>query len=513
MTRTAALRFFVLLTAFGALAPGPAAAQTATIPAEVHQALDRISAQSLRGHLSFIASDLLGGRDTPSPGLEIAAEYIAAQFRRAGLEPAGDEGYFQIAPFQTVGPEPRRCDATWKVSGEEISLPAESFSELPLVPVDWQNAKLIRLAVSDFDDLSEEHAALLRDGVVVLDGPAADRGSQFRFRRFRRGLLGRLAELDARGVIFASPGEAQTGRGRGRGGSSRRLVDASDESGPIVMTVHDAKLLAWHGSTPSGETDARLSMNFEPDATPAPLKNVVGLLPGSDPELSQTYVLVTAHYDHIGTREEMEGDNIFNGANDDGSGTVSVIELASALATMQPRPKRSIVFMTLFGEEKGLLGSRYYGRHPLFPLEKTVANINLEHLGRTDDNEGPQIERATMTGFDYSEVGSIFQQAGEDTGIEVYKHEANSDSFFSRSDNQALADLGIPSHTVCVAFIFPDYHAPGDHWPEVDYHNLAKVLRAVGLTLVRIAEDPKPPEWNRDNPRARRYVEAHDELH
>ncbi len=496
-------------------AVGSASAQTDTITPPVEAALEKISPKSLREHLTYIASDELGGRDTPSPGLEKAAQYIAKQFEKAGLEPAGDEGYFQIAPFQTVGSEPKRCEVTWRAGEKSRSLSPEAFSEHPLVALEWKDAAVFRLSVPDLESLSEEQAAAMRDQVVVIEGPAADRGSRFRFRRLRRGMLARLTELGARGVLFVSPGQANDERGRGRG-NGRRLVDETqggDGAGPAVMTVHDADLLAWWSAAETGPTDARLSIDFEPDVTPAPLKNVVGVLRGSDPELSKTYVLVTAHYDHIGTREGMEGDNIFNGANDDGSGTVSVIELAHALATLKPRPKRSLVFMTVFGEEKGLLGSRYYGRHPLFPVEKTIANINLEHMGRTDDEEGPQLKRATLTGFDYSQVGEVFRQAGVDTGIEIYKHAANSDSFFGRSDNQALADLGVPSHTVCVAFIFPDYHGPGDHADLVDYDNLSQVLRAVGLTLTRLANDPEVPQWDRDNRRARRYVEAYDKLH
>ena len=134
---------------------------------------------------------------------------------------------------------------------------------------------------------------------------------------------------------------------------------------------------------------------------PIKLRNVVGLLRGSDPALKDTYVLVTGHYDHIGMSGNCE-DRIYNGANDDGSGTVSVVELASALTTLKERPKRSLVFMTVFGEEKGLLGSRYYGRHPIFPIEKTIADINLEQVGRTDSTEGPQIANASMTGFNDS---------------------------------------------------------------------------------------------------------------
>ena len=106
---------------------------------------------------------------------------------------------------------------------------------------------------------------------------------------------------------------------------------------------------------------------------------------------------MTAHYDHIGVRPDGDGDRIYNGANDDASGAASLMEIASALSTIEPRPRRSIAFIALFGEEEGLLGSRYYGRHPIFPLASTVADVNLEQMGRTDSNDGPKIASASFT--------------------------------------------------------------------------------------------------------------------
>jgi Zn-dependent M28 family amino/carboxypeptidase len=164
--------------------------------------------------------------------------------------------------------------------------------------------------------------------------------------------------------------------------------------------------------------------------------------------------------------------------------------------------------MTVFGEELGLLGSQYYGRNPIFPLAKTVADINLEQVGRTDSSEGSQVNRASLTGFDFSDIGPIFKRAGELTGIEVYKHERNSDAFFGASDNQALADVGVPAHTLCVAFIFPDYHKVGDHWDKIDYPNLARTDRMVALALWMIASSEEAPKWNHANPKTERYVEA-----
>lgn len=340
----------------GVFAASAAQAAEPTLSPAQAQLLSSISADAMRGHLSFLASDALEGRGTPSRGLDIAAEYIASQFRAAGLEPLGDDGYFQTADWRQIAPERERA----------------------------------------------------------------------------------------------------------------KYADAPE---PLLV------------------------------------RNVVGVLRGSDPELAKTYVMVTAHYDHVGIRGDGP-DKIFNGANDDGSGTVSVIELARAFAAQKVRPKRSIIFMTVFGEEHGLVGSRYYGKHPLVPVADTVADINLEQIGRTDDSEGPQVSAVAVTGADYSEVWDVLRKAGELSGTRVIRHPVNSDRYFGRSDNQALADLGVPAHTLSVAYAFPDYHGPADTWDKIDYDNMAAVDRTVALAILTIANDPQAPRWNAGNPKAAKYLDA-----
>jgi len=239
---------------------------------------------------------------------------------------------------------------------------------------------------------------------------------------------------------------------------------------------------------------------------------VVAVLRGSNPVIKDSYVLLTAHYDHLGVRGTGEGDHIYNGANDDASGTASLIEVASALAALPERPKRSIVFVALFGEELGLLGSRYYAQHPAFPLAKTVADLNLEQVGRTDDETGPRVGILNVTGFDYSDVTSRLEHAGDAFGIRVVKDEASSDPFFARSDNQAFADAGIPAHTLSVGYVFPDYHKPGDEWPKLDYDNMAKVAQTIASAAYQIADSADVPMWNVANPKTERYVKAHNAL-
>lgn len=323
---------------------------TAQVTRERRAVLDSISADSLKANLTFLASDSLEGRGTPSRGLDIAAEFIAANFRRAGLEPVGDDGYFQTT--------------------------------------------------------------------------------------------------------------TSTQRGGG---------------------------------------------------DPMKVRNVIGVLRGSDPKLKNSYILVTAHYDHLGMKRQGEGDLIYNGANDDGSGTVSVIELAYALAKY--KPKRSIVFMTFFGEERGLVGSTYYGKNPIFPVADTIADINLEQVGRTDDNEHPRVNAVSMTGEDYSDVGKIFEAAGKVLGTGVERHPQYSDAFFFRSDNAALALQGVPAHTICVAFEYPDYHGLADTADKIDYANMTKVDRLTALGIMMISDNATDPKWNESNPKTERYVKAWRERH
>lgn len=333
----------------------------AVAPAQDGKAAATVTAESLREHLSYLASDELGGRATPSPGLELAANYIMAQFLVAGLEPV-DGSYFQEAP------------------------------------------------------------------------------------------------------------------------------------------------------------DSRLNREGMPT-----VKNVIGVLPGTDPELKDTYILVTAHYDHVGTRENAEGDDkIFNGANDNGSGTVGVMAIAHALAATGFKPKRTIVFIAFFGEERGLVGSRFYGDNPLFPLEKTVAMLNLEMIGRTTKysstrSNPPTLEdwtgRLGVTGYDYTDIGERLTKSCKKAGIEAVMDEAGSDPFFLRSDNRALALKGIPAHTVSVGYIDPEYHKANDHWDTIDYENMANVVKALVFATIDLANDPVAPKWNEDNPKAAKYAEAWRELH
>lgn len=462
-------------------------------------ALSHISAQSMRGHVSFLASDLLEGRNTPSPGLDIAGEYVAAQFRRAGLEAGGDSGYFQTAKFLQFHADWHGATLELDTQGKQIATNLADAVIQVTGPVSLDHVPAVKFSGDDLARVRRLRHSDVEHQVVLF---YLERFSEPGWRAMRT-----LEGLQPALLVVAGPGAG--------GDHPAHLVaaDQRDRDAQLIA-IHEGDLVRAIENLKSDQGDLKVTAHIAaPKERKLMLRNVVGVLRGSDPVLKDSYVLLTAHYDHIGMKTEGDGDRIYNGANDDASGTASVIEIASALATMNPKPKRSIVFIALFGEELGLLGSEYYGRHPLFPLAKTIGDINLEHMGRTDANDGPKLGSATFTGFDFSGLPHVFQQAGEQVGVKVYKDDKRSDPFFARSDNQALADLGIPAHSICVAFEFPDYHAVGDEWQKLDYDNMAKVDQMVALGLVMLADTDTAPKWNESAAGAKKYVDAWRALH
>ena len=473
---------------------------SATIAPEVQSVLDGIRASSLRDDLSYIASDALEGRDSPSRGLDLAAEYIAAQFRRAGLEPGVGDSYFQNASMMVVTPDYH--DFELKLSSGDRQFVAKQ-SDVVLsraTALDLKDAPLFKLDASDETFVQHLTPSELDRKVVIME---VDLKRSTRLRV----VSGMLRKAKPALVILVDPKRVTA-----RGQRPRALVDPSTPDSDAKsqrVTVTSEAAARFYSGLKAGENPATASVHIsKPQRTPATLRNVIGVLRGSDPTLRDTYVLLTAHYDHLGVRPDGSGDRIYNGANDDGSGTVSVMEVARALARLPQHPRRSIVFMTFFGEEEGLIGSDYYVHHPVWPLEKTVAELNLEQVGRTDSSEGPQISNASLTGFDYSDLTGYVQRAGERTGIRVYKDPKGSDAYFSASDNFSFAEAGVPAETLTVAFDYPDYHAVGDTWQKVDYNNMARVDRAIALAMFLMADSNDPVRWNESNPKTASYVKA-----
>ena len=470
---------------------------------EGRRTLDLVTADSLRGHLSFLASDALGGRVNGSAGLDIAAEYVAAQMRRAGLEPIGDDAYFQTAPGAVA--TPRRDEFHFSVSAREgtVDVPPEAFQMTTVEAVSLTDAEVVKVPFGQRQGLD-----VVAGRVVITERPEipaapARTDTPVTSQRW-------LHELRAHGpalVVVLDP----------RLPSPTRyfvepvLVEPAFRAADRVVITSSPDLARLYAALPEGRTSGRLDLRLpEPRRQEVPLRNVAGLLRGSDPSLAGTYVLVTAHYDGTGPPPGDTGpDRIWNGANDDGSGTTALLELASAFARLRPRPRRSIVLMAFFGEEKGLLGSTYYAAHPLVPLEKTVADVNLEHLGRTDSLERSKAGTASLTGYSFSEVPLIFEAAGREMGTLVYKDARRSDAFFDASDNYPLAAAGVIAHTVCVVFEdFADYHGAGDEWPRIDFANMERTVRMVGAAVLMMADSAEEARWRPEVAEAASYRQA-----
>ena len=219
-----------------------------------------------------------------------------------------------------------------------------------------------------------------------------------------------------------------------------------------------------------------------------PAVNVLGVIRGADPALKHEYVLVDGHYDHLGIGRPVNGDSIYNGADDDASGVTAVLEIARQMMR-GPRPKRTVVFAAMIGEEVGLLGTNWYIAHPAIPLEKMAANLEIEMIGRPDSLAGG-VGKAWLTGYERSNMGDELAAAG----IPIVPDKRPDQHFFERSDNIAFARRGIPAHTLSTFNLHKDYHQPSDDIGKVDFRHMAGVINA-GARAVRLLTDGPKPEW------------------
>ncbi|HEX3157119.1 MAG TPA: M20/M25/M40 family metallo-hydrolase [Gemmatimonadaceae bacterium] len=307
-----------------------------------------------------------------------------------------------------------------------------------------------------------------------------------------------VREADVRRALTALAADSMEGRRTGTVGEQRAarmiaaefrrlgLVPAGD-SGSYLQRVPLAQV----------ERNGRPGLALLPDwaawdtvaqARRASGANVVGYIRGTDPAVRDEHVLVDAHYDHLGIRGPgVNGDSIFNGADDDASGVVAVLEIARALAANPPR--RTVVFSAMTGEEMGLLGTRWYIEHPPFPLERMAANLEIEMIGRPDSLAGGA-GRAWLTGYERSTMGDALRAGG----VPIVADPRPTQNFFERSDNIAFARRGIPAHTISSYNMHAEYHTPDDEVERVDFAHMTRVIQAA-VAATRILADGAKPEW------------------
>lgn len=488
----ASLVLAALLATNPAQAHGQSAALTQGLSAE--EAISTITEDSFRNRLYFIASDALLGRDTPSPGLEAAAAYIVSEYRQLGVEPAGDDGtYYQRWPYRQI-----RTDAdaaTLEIRGDAGTL---SFDA---------GAMAARGA-------SDEELSL----PLVAAGTPADIAGM---------------ELEGRALVFHHPGELsqqwfqqanQVANAAGAAGAGAVIIvvdDAMEAEGlpqlrqnfsgaqwrmgwelPLpqlfVTRSHLARALEAAGGDaplPSGELGATLAGELPAevlvDGRPP---NVVAKIEGSDPELRDEYMVLSAHFDHTGvTSNPMNGDSINNGADDNGSGTVALMEVARAISMMDEAPRRSILFVHVSGEEKGLLGAEWFVDHPTVPLDAMVANINADMIAGD-----AHADTLVVIGKNYSSLGPLVDEINEGmpelnltTSDDIWPEQR----FFFRSDQFHFLRKEIPA-----LFFFTGvhecYHRPCDTIDFVDHNKAARIIRLLAHSVLEVANADERPQWD-----------------
>lgn len=319
----------------------------------------------------------------------------------------------------------------------------------------------------------------------------------------RRGVV---SDRDVRRLLFALADDSLQGRATGTPGSARAARIIADEmrriglqpAGDSGYFQRVAVAVSTQSRTmPNGTVVTRTRPTLYPsfaalDTVPLARRrtavNVVGLLRGSDPVLRDSVVLIDAHYDHLGIGTAVNGDSIYNGADDDASGVVAVLESARALAN-GPVPRRTVLFVATTGEEVGLLGTRWFIEHPPVPLSRLVANLEIEMIGRPDSLAGGA-GRAWLTGYDRSTMGASFAAAGLPIGADRRPDQ----QFFMRSDNIAFAQMGIPAHTLSSYNMHGDYHHPSDDAEHVDIAHMTAVVNAAAMAT-RLLADGAAPRW------------------
>jgi hypothetical protein len=451
-----------------------------------------ITANDLKKHLSVIASAEMEGRNTPSPGLEKAADYITTQFKAFGLK-AGNNGSFRQTYLLQKD----------SVSTMSLSINGKEYTAYTdYAPYFFQNNKVhftfneyafVGYGIVD-ENRNDYNNIDVRDKLVVLVSGSPKNYTSSKTGRlspaFLTNKIRAAQEKGAKAVLIVtdklparvgsrSSYRPQVSNGQRNANAATPVFYinenvAADVSGENLQTILSA---LDNGSAPLGMQTANVKMDYETAETAANASNVIGIVEGSDKK--DEYVIITAHYDHVG--KDADG-NIFYGADDDGSGTVSVIEMAQAFAQAKKAgkgPRRTVIFMTVSGEEKGLWGSEYYSSHPVFPLEKTSVDLNIDMIGRTGTvylNDADAENYVFVIGDD--KLSTDLTPITDDANTKYTKlkldRRYNGDDperFYYRSDHFNFAKNGVPA-----IFYFDGVHA--------DYHKITDTVDKINFSLM-----------------------------
>lgn len=512
---------------------------------------DEISADFMKKHLSVFAADSFRGREAGTRGEDMAADYLAEQYRELGLSPAGDnESYFQrftlnatqsdsvvFSLYKTEGQSKTlisRSTASTKSTANFIRRfgGSDSLRGQVVFAGFGINDKPRKVNHLQGKDLKGKWVMVFQEIPHVVEGDTLvdpSIGGRARFRSImERGAEGILAIPEASSKEFQSV--ARQMRSSYGEISNMRLAYREDKSGSsgthnigynIVNPELAAEMLGLKRQSALDKYRQKLISNiqdFQPEELKYTLshipysseksiqsKNVVALYEGADPELRDEVVVLTSHYDHLGVgRPDSTGDRIYNGADDDGSGTIGLLNIAHAFAEAGEdgvKPQRSILFLHVSAEEKGLLGSRFYSDHPVFPMDKTVANINTDMIGRIDarhEKRGVE-EYSYIIGAEIisSELDSLIKAANRRSGqIELskrYNDLQDPNQFYRRSDHWHFGRKGVP-FVFFFTGIHEDYHRPSDEVHKIRFDKMTEIVRTMYASAVLIANAEQAPE-------------------
>ncbi len=452
------------------------------------------------------------GRNTPSPELEATAAWIADEFSRLGLRGGGDGGGFlQRYPLEEV-----RLDVASSVvranSGEELRFGTDVAPLFGAPPDGETTAGVLLVSGStEAEGALPEGLVAGRHAVLILDRER---------RGLDRSLFGIVSALRSAHAASVSVTDWSDDAGWASG-SARALRPAvrrpsgAERAGPLLLRIRGealARLLASHGvsvdalAARAGEgvraepvEGLTLTLRTHVTSRPASAPNVVGILEGRDPRLRDEYVVFSGHMDHVGVGSpDASGDSIYNGADDDASGTVTVIEVARAMAALDPRPRRSLIFLTVSGEEKGLWGSRYFVEHPPVPLERIVADLNADMVGRNWS------DTIVAIGKEHSDLGATLARvdaAHPELHMAAIDDRWPRENFYRRSDHFNFARRGVP-----ILFFFngthEDYHRPSDEPDKIDAEKASRIAKLIFYLGVDIANAEQRPQWNPESYRS-----------
>ncbi len=506
--------------------------------------LQQIRPEALRAHVEFLADDLLEGRGTGTRGFQIAANYVRAQFEQMGLKPGGVNGsYFQNIRFRKsdllrdrcslivtrngteqkltmakdfvmVG-DPLRTDASVEApavfAGYGVTAPKFNYDDYAEVDVRGKIVIALYGAPPSFPSapgayysdstvkLSNAAARGALGLLIVWGGKVEERTPFSELVRFydqptlrwlnREGVPNDVEpRIRARATISSSVAAALL---EGSGKSWKEVVAAAlaskPQAFPIVGTI-SVHVMSHHSEVES--------------------PNIAAILPGSDAQLKSEYVVFTAHADHLGIGVPVNGDDIYNGAADNASGTAALIEIARAFTHLAQPPRRSLLFIAVTGEEAGLLGSNYYAHNPTVPISQIIANVNMDEVSFLYD-----FKDIVPLGGEHSSLGAVVDDVARHMGVEVSPDPAPEEVYFVRSDQYSFVEQGVPSIYIGEGYKAVDpkldgkkmqidwestrYHMPSDDMTQpLSFDAMAKCTRVDLAAGYEIAQHTVRPHWN-----------------